>query len=408
MQSQYDLVVVGGGIAGASLAKTISENGYRVLVLERETKFKDRIRGEALVPWGVTEARALRIWDLLKQSCAHELRWFDQYAAGQQFEHRLLPETTPQGEPVVTVYHPAMQETLLAAAQQAGAEVIRGVTVTAVRAGTPAAVSIAGTDQELTARLVVGADGRNSIVRACGEFHVARDPERILMAGLLFDQMAAPEDTAHLFFHYDQGSNAVFFPQGGGRVRSYYVYQADAMPRLQGEHDTSRFQRAVLETGAADFFPSARPAGPLASFDCADTWVESPARDGLALIGDAAYSSNPAWGQGMALSLRDARVLKDYLLATPDWHSAASAYSAEHDRYTSVVRKVTGWFSALFLDPSPAGHSLRAAALPAIAQDPTRVPDHILSGPELPADDSVRLRFLGGRAAAPGTAATTA
>jgi hypothetical protein len=34
-------------------------------------------------------------------------------------------------------------------------------------------------------------------------------------------------------------------------------------------------------------------------------------------------------------------------------------------------------------------------ALPLIMADPTRIPDHIMSGPELPIDDSVRARFFG-------------
>ena len=50
---RYDLITVGGGRGGASLAKAIAEHGARVLVLERETQFKDRVRGEALVSWGV-------------------------------------------------------------------------------------------------------------------------------------------------------------------------------------------------------------------------------------------------------------------------------------------------------------------------------------------------------------------
>jgi menaquinone-9 beta-reductase len=39
--------------------------------------------------------------------------------------------------------------------------------------------------------------------------------------------------------------------------------------------------------------------GPLASFDGADTWVEHPFKDGLALIGDAGASSDPSFGQGL-------------------------------------------------------------------------------------------------------------
>jgi len=42
----YDIITVGGGLGGASLAKAMAEHGAKVLVLERETRFKDRVLGE--------------------------------------------------------------------------------------------------------------------------------------------------------------------------------------------------------------------------------------------------------------------------------------------------------------------------------------------------------------------------
>jgi flavin-dependent dehydrogenase len=54
--STYDLVTIGGGIGGAALAKVIAARGLRVLVLEREQEFRDRVRGEFLNSWGVAEA----------------------------------------------------------------------------------------------------------------------------------------------------------------------------------------------------------------------------------------------------------------------------------------------------------------------------------------------------------------
>jgi menaquinone-9 beta-reductase len=39
--------------------------------------------------------------------------------------------------------------------------------------------------------------------------------------------------------------------------------------------------------------------GPLASFDVSDTWVEHPYRDGVALLGDAAATTDPTYGQGL-------------------------------------------------------------------------------------------------------------
>src|SRR5258708_23317844 len=62
MAITYDLITVGGGIDGAALAGTMAEHGARVLVLEREIRFKDRVRGEGLLPWGVGEARTLGLY----------------------------------------------------------------------------------------------------------------------------------------------------------------------------------------------------------------------------------------------------------------------------------------------------------------------------------------------------------
>ena len=51
--ARYDLIVIGGGLAGAALARAMAAGGARVLVLERELRFRDRVRGEGMHPWGV-------------------------------------------------------------------------------------------------------------------------------------------------------------------------------------------------------------------------------------------------------------------------------------------------------------------------------------------------------------------
>lgn len=64
--TSYDIITVGGGLGGAALAKAMAENGARVLVLESKTKFRDRVRGEAIVSWGVGEVKNLGIYDVMK------------------------------------------------------------------------------------------------------------------------------------------------------------------------------------------------------------------------------------------------------------------------------------------------------------------------------------------------------
>ena len=57
---EYDIITVGGGLGGSAFAKAMAEQGKRVLILERETEFKDRVRGEFMTPWGVAEASGAR------------------------------------------------------------------------------------------------------------------------------------------------------------------------------------------------------------------------------------------------------------------------------------------------------------------------------------------------------------
>src|SRR4030095_12095648 len=107
--SIYDIITVGGGLGGSSLAKAMAERGARVLVLEREQQFKDRVRGEQMHPWGVAEAQKLGLYDLLHATCGHELPWWDVYVGSEQLNHRNIVVTTPQQAPEFAFYHPQMQ-----------------------------------------------------------------------------------------------------------------------------------------------------------------------------------------------------------------------------------------------------------------------------------------------------------
>jgi len=116
----YDIITIGGGLGGSTLAKAMAEHGARVLVLEREQQFKDRVRGEIMAPWGVAETQALRLYELLHNTCARETRWFAFYVGPEPGVPRDLLATTPQHTPGLAFHHPTMQEMLLQAAADAG------------------------------------------------------------------------------------------------------------------------------------------------------------------------------------------------------------------------------------------------------------------------------------------------
>ncbi len=123
--------------------------------------------------------------------------------------------------------------------------------------------------------------------------------------------------------------------------------------------------------------------------------MEHPYRDGVVLVGDAAAASDPSYGQGLSLTVRDVRVLRDCLLSHNDWEEAGHAYATAHDAYYRALHTGTGWIWDVFYDTGPVAEARRARVFPLLAQDPSRMPDVLVSGPEVPLDETVRRRFFG-------------
>ena len=392
----YDLMVVGGGVAGSSLARRMAAGGARVLVVEKETAFRDRVRGESLLPWGVADAEALGAGEPLRR-IAQEALWFSQSLDGTPAPPRDLIATTPQQRPMWDFYHPQAQEVLLASAQEAGVEVRRGANVTRVEPGARPKITFetAGKCETAEARLVALCAGRNPGQRAELGFQVRRGTIPTLLSGVWVTNVKADPSVAHVGYALKTGSVMALFPQREGHARAYLGFHPSHCTRFQGDGDKARFVE-MFKRSAGDAIPfgDARPDGPLASFECADVWVEHPYRNGVALVGDAAASSDPSCGQGLSLAFRDARVLSDELLARTDWDAAGHEYAQRHDKHYSAVRTVVGWFYDLFQKLGPVADARRKRALPLIAEDPTRVPDVLFSGPEFSLDAQSRTRFF--------------
>ena len=378
----YDLITVGGGLGGAGLAKAMAEAGARVLVLEREREFRDRVRGEGMHPWGITEAKELGLYEPILAK-GNQTRFFSLKLGHLPADPRDLVETSPHGAGELDFSHPEMQEAVLAAAQAAGAEVRRGETVVGLEpGGEPTVLLRRGRE---SARLVVGADGRSSRAREWGGFESHRDVDRMMISGVMMRDMRVPLDAVLARVSFGVGV-AILFPIDPERTRAYYGYRIRDGERLHltGKERVPEFLRLSLATGAPEaWYADAAPVGPLAEFAGADTWVDHPSRNGVVLIGDAAGATDPIWGCGLSLTLRDVRVLRDRLLETDDWGKAADAYAHERDYYYGMLHRAVVWLTELLWDRGPEADARRLRAERAgILEDPTRLPDVVGDVPE--------------------------
>jgi len=127
-----DVVVVGGGIAGASIATVLARGGVEVLLLERQHKYRDRVRGEYMAPWGVLEARALGLEDVIHCTHAPDVRYmvpYDELSDPSVAEEGKRDNSTfiPGVQGPLCASHPKACQALAEDAMRSGAELVYGV-----------------------------------------------------------------------------------------------------------------------------------------------------------------------------------------------------------------------------------------------------------------------------------------
>ena len=380
MSEHFDVAIVGGGIGGGALATVLARAGLSVLVLEKSTIYRDRVRGEWIAPWGVVELKDLGLYDAVRSAGGHHLSRHltcDEDVAPNDALAMAMDLTVlvPDIGGPLCIGHPRLCQLFIETAADAGASVRRGVTdVRIVPGGSPEVTYRDDRgEHRVTSRLIAGSDGRGSQVRRDAAIALHRDPTHHLFAGMLVEGADGwPADTqvvgAENDVHY------LAFPQGGGRVRLYLGYSSDQPRRLAGGGGPEAFLAAfrLQSVPGSEHLANARPAGPCNSYPNEDTWTDRPYADGVVLLGDAAGSNDPIIGQGLSITLRDVRQVRDALLATRDWSGDAFlTYAAERAERMRRLRFTASLISTFENEFGPVARERRRRARERQMQDPT-------------------------------------
>lgn len=373
--------------------------GSRVLIIEKELKFRDRIRGEVLLPWGSAEAKELGIYDILLDSGAQEAGREYFFYSGKASDPRDFRATTPKGTCTLSFYHPEMQETLLSGATASGVEAWRGAAVVALRPGAlpEADIVVNGETKTVKARLVVGADGRESQIATLLEFERIKDPPELFTGGLQLAGDLQIEHALYFFLNAITGRGSILIQNKPGNFRVYLLHHKDALARrLSGERDFAEVMKHFREIGIpGDWLDKVSPHGIFATFDGAHRWITKPMRGNCVLIGDAAAASDPVWGNGLSRSLRDVRLLRDRLLDGKDWSQAGELYAADHDDFFRRLRRTERLNAELHFAMGDVAETRRQRAYALMDRQLELNPDVSGLGPEACCNDHVINTLLG-------------
>ncbi|MDZ8189219.1 MAG: FAD-dependent oxidoreductase [Nostoc sp. ChiSLP02] len=316
------IVIVGAGPTGATLALLLVKRGITVTLIEAAKDFHRVFRGEGLMPSGLDALEQMGLLTLLEQIPHRQLDAWE-FVIGDKQLFR-VDEPMGSSRPCTLVSQPPLLKALISQAQtNDGFEFIQGVTVKDLLWNNQRVAGVVLSDgREFTADLVIGTDGRNSVVRQRIGLELVRQPKNIDI--LWFKLAASPEFAAdNVFRTILNGDRAftIFHGAESGKLHLAWIMSAN-------ENADSK------QTNWAEIFASLSPSWLAEHFrNYADT-IESPIRlsvvvgycpkwhaPGVLLLGDAAHPMSPVRAQGINLALRDVIVAVNHLV--PLFHKKA-------------------------------------------------------------------------------------
>jgi len=345
----YDVVIVGGRVAGASTALLLARAGVRVALVDRSHACSDTLSTHALMRAGVMQ---LSRWGVLDRVIAAGTPAIGStqfhYADGRSVRVSIRPSAG-----VDALYAPRrylLDRLLVNAAEEAGVEVLHETTVIALRRDEQGrvrgvhAVGRSGRPVELPASTTVGADGIRSMVAELVQAPVVRQGRS--SSAVLFRYVTGlPSDGYE--WAYGTGAALGLIPTNDGQTCVFVSTTPERMRALRRTGTEHAFSTLLARAAPAllDRVGAAVPVGRFHGWAGVPGHVRRSWGPGWALVGDAGYFKDPITAHGMTDALRDAELLAMEILeskggALPE-AVAFARYQATRDRLSGELLAAT-------------------------------------------------------------------
>lgn len=376
-----DVLIVGGGFVGLTLAVALSQAGLSAVVVDRERMEKQLGqnfdgRTSAIAYGSARVLEGLGLWPKL-ETLAEPIREIRVSDAGSplflHYDPRELAAPL-NDQPLGFILENRDIRRILyeAAAESAGVTLVYGTALARLERGRDAAEAELADGSNIAARLVAAADGRDSRLRQQAGIAAARWPYEQTAIVCTVALENDHRGIAHERF-LPAGPFAIL-PMTGRRASIVWTERSADVPRLLALSDADFLAELAARFG--DFLGKLEVIGPRFSYPLGLVHADRYALERLVLVGDAAHAIHPIAGQGLNLGLRDvaalAEVLADAARAGRDIGSLEVLRRYERwrrfDAFTLIA--ATDGLNRLFSNDLPPVRLLRDVGLAAVNRMP--------------------------------------